>query len=231
VGSPLSLRQLQKYKRKGCKYLIAITKHYPEVLPEDIRTIEAFALRWQDVHRSIAESTTRSPAERFLRREFLAYLEDLDMAHRENITKRDLVKLSKTFSALRGGHAKLSDSFRTAEAAADLLEAVRLRLLENYSALRKWSKSGPFCGYNTDEGDNCAYIGWHLRHHKSSRRFSLGIGFPATSAGLPFVDVLVDSGEPPAKLSMKNMIEDHYVSEDKVFNFAESHAKKWGVVK
>jgi hypothetical protein len=233
VGSPLSRDQLRKYKKKGCEYLIAVTKHYPEVLPDEIEAIGAFALRWQDIHRSIAESTARRPSERFLRREFLAYLEELDMAHRENITRSDLIKLAKILSALRSsnGQSTLSDSFRTAEAAAGLLEAVRERLQEKHSALRKWAKSGPYCGYNTKDNNYHAYVGWDLRHRTSSRTFCLAFAFPKAEDGPPFVDAWLYGQDAYAKLSLKAMMKDHVVSEDKLFNFAESHAKKWGVIR
>ena len=94
VESALTEAQIKKYRKKGAEYLVAVTKHPPEVSERRLRQLGAFALRWQDVHRGLLEKPASGHIDRFIQSSFVTFLEELGMAHADDVRTSDLQKLN-----------------------------------------------------------------------------------------------------------------------------------------
>ena len=145
VGSPLRKDQLQKYKESGTKILVAITKHWPEVSQEWLHRKQVKSMRWQDICRALRQAKCHGQKNRFICDNFRAYLEESEMAFREDITEKDLEDLRSLF--LRIASPKTNDSkapraaFLTANDCIGLLQDVR-RLTQEKLPIFSDKKSG-----------------------------------------------------------------------------------------
>ena len=97
VQAPLKAEQMRRYRcnNRG-EYLVAITKRSPEVGRAWIASAGAFSIRWQEVHRTLAQAPALGK-DRYLCDSFCAYLEELGMAHRDDVTLADLNQLHRLF--------------------------------------------------------------------------------------------------------------------------------------
>jgi len=145
VGSPLRKDQLQKYKESGTKILVAITKHWPEVSQEWLHRKQVKSMRWQDICRALRQAKCHGQKNRFICDNFRAYLEESEIAFREDITEKDLEDLRSLF--LRIASPKTNDSkapraaFLTANDCIGLLQDVR-RLTQEKLPIFSDKKSG-----------------------------------------------------------------------------------------
>lgn len=114
VGAPLTKNQLRRYRFKGRgRYLVALTKRPPDVGNRWMASQGAFSIRWQDVHRAVSNARARG-RDRYLRDSFCLYLEEMGMAHREDVHLHDLDGLRELLNAIAGDRRWRSVSPRNA---------------------------------------------------------------------------------------------------------------------
>jgi hypothetical protein len=146
VAAPLRAEQLRRYRLdQNGQYLVVITKRPPEVGTAWIDRNGIFALRWQDVHRAVA-ATSAKGRDAYLCSSFARYLEELEMAHREDVNAADLAKVQRLFlrvTAQKNGGFNPADSFRVAHECLGVLDELMSAALEVKPKLAKWSRSGP----------------------------------------------------------------------------------------
>lgn len=147
IAAPLSAAQLERYIKAGSDSVVAITKYFPQVGPDEVRRIGAFALRWQDVHRVLSHPQFKTGTDRLVSRWFTDYLEEQGMAYRQPPTVKQVKASRRIFTtaasptyattALRGG-------FRTLDDCASLLDDVYLRLTDRHPSVASWThRKGP----------------------------------------------------------------------------------------
>jgi hypothetical protein len=142
VDSPLTEAQVRRYRKKGAEYLIALTKHPPEVSELRLRQLNAYALRWQDIHRALLTSKPTGPIDRFIRSTFTTFLKELNMAHAENLTLQDLHRLNKHLTKLRSSKYTSfvpKQSFQAADALLDFLAEVKRQFIEAHPLAEKYT--------------------------------------------------------------------------------------------
>jgi hypothetical protein len=187
VGAVLTKNQLGRYRcvTKG-HYLIAVTKRPPDVGRAWIEKNGAFSIRWQDVHRAVAGEAAKG-RERYLRDSFCLYLEELGMAHRENVRPDDMGKLYALLRAItstnRSQTINPGAAFDAAESCLHLLREVARDAKEQMPNLQNWSRRGPhYAKWFDREHDRY----WHhlgFFFHKSRGREQVGAGFSFLQEG------------------------------------------------
>jgi hypothetical protein len=188
VQAPLTAAQMRKYRcgNQG-EYLVAITKRPPEVGAAWFHNNGAFAVRWQDFHRAL-RSVRGKGVDDYLRSAFCDYLEELGMAHREDITTGDLNRLHRLLRHItrtKHGSLGVGSAFEVADSCAGILGDIMRRAVEEESALSKWSRHGP-AYLKWQEG---AEIAHHLcfRFHDRGWKRWVGAGFVFTEGLEPGV--------------------------------------------
>ena len=161
VQSKLTREQLARYRRHKVKYLIAVTKHPPEVPQRQLRADGVFAIRWQDVHRHLVESRPTRPVDKFLIRSFLEYLEELKMAYPERLRKTDLLMcrrlLQVAVSPKRYKGLELRDAFGAADQCVQLLTELKRELVERLPAFERCRSAEP------------TFVTWHDNNEDLNR--------------------------------------------------------------
>jgi hypothetical protein len=132
--------QVLRYRKdRDGSYLIALTKYPPKPGAAWLHQHKCHTLRWQEVHRALSRKP-RSPIDGFLFTKFRHYLEELGMAHREDLRIRDLTQLHKLFRAITGpkryNSAGRDSVFSTADACLGVLDEVVEALLVTFTASR-----------------------------------------------------------------------------------------------
>src|ERR1700692_1971415 len=188
VGSKLGAEQLKRYKVGGAKILVAITKNWPEVSQHWLNKEKIKSLRWQDMCRALRQTSVRGQKDRFLCVGFAAYLEESDMAYREDIKQRDLEivrsLLVNVASQNKEGEIVPRAAFETADDVMQLFEDAR-RLVRERLPKFAWSKWGPAYYHEFDENDE------KIAEH------ALGFGFYKNKRGLYcYVYFPVEKSEP-----------------------------------
>jgi hypothetical protein len=173
VESPLTEEQVKRYRKKGAEYLIAVTKHPPEVSERRLRQLGAHAVRWQDIHRALNDGRPTSHVDEFIRSSFLTFLEELGMAHAEDLRLSDLSKLVEHFNKLRSpkyAYFVPKQSFQIADALTDFLAEVRRQFMEASPVTEKYTyRWGPgvwlyFDEENPEKLSHYAF-GWNLHRY------------------------------------------------------------------
>ena len=182
LGSPLTLEQLWRYRKHGVAYLIAATKHPPEIGRKEIRKHGVFTVRWQDIHRRLLRERAPTSRDRFIACSLIEYMEELGMAYREDLRVKDLElcrRVLKSVAAQKGGISP-RNGFEIADACLNLLRDVRLRYCELHPKLSDHHVWGPgyFNWFDDDEGRLHAF-GWDLYKERWKKdRFGLRLWFP-----------------------------------------------------
>jgi hypothetical protein len=183
VGARLTKGQLRRYRlnEKG-EYLVVVTKRAPEVESAWLRRNGIFAMRWQDVHRALDGVSARG-TDRYLCLSFNTYLEELRMAHREDIRADDLKRVSKLFERTTATHNTglgAEDAFRLAADCLAELDELMTAALDAEPKLRKFSKWGPnyykWFGPNGDR-DPEHLLFFHFHTGQKKWHTSCGAGF------------------------------------------------------
>lgn len=147
VGAPLTKAQMRKYRRAQSDYLIAITKRHPEVGRRWLTANGCLAIRWQDIHATLAHPPMGRGADAFLCNEFRVYLEELDMAYGGSLTKRDLVRVARLLNAIRAErrHAEIraAPAFEAALQILSLLDDVVNEVRDALPEVSEWGQWGP----------------------------------------------------------------------------------------
>jgi hypothetical protein len=179
VGAPLTRNQLVRYRLTGKRQvLIALTKRPPDVGRRWMVRKGVFSIRWQDIHRAVAAAKGKG-RDSYLRDSFCLYLEELGMAHREDIKTADLDRLNELFQAIAGNAKRRSvaprNAFDVAESCLHLLREVVGNAREELPGLEAWSRRGPF--YSKDLWDDLYYHHLGFYFHRKRHAEMLGAGF------------------------------------------------------
>lgn len=168
VESPLTLRQVKKYRTHGVESLLVITKHRAE---EPLSGVGVCSIRWQDVHRELRKPTGARAVDKQLCEWMADYLEELDMAYREDLTVEDLASCGKLFRSVgtaKRGWSQLSARrvFEIAHSCSGMLDDLHQDFLDAHPAL----EAKPYINSRTNygkwidpvEGSETHSIGWTI---------------------------------------------------------------------
>lgn len=181
-----SLRQAQVlHYRKDWddSYLIALTKYPPEPGARWLREHRAHAPRWQQVHRALSREKPRNRVDRFLFTRFSHYLEELGMAHRDDLRINDLRELHRLFQAItapkRYSPGGLSSVFSTADACLGVLDEVVEAIRDSEPRFRRWSLNGPSYFKWTERGEGSDHnLAFRFRLNNWHKFIGAGFRFP-----------------------------------------------------
>jgi hypothetical protein len=150
VESALREDQIRKYLRHGVEKIVVLTKYPPEVSDRFLRKRNVAAFRWQDIHRLLRQSKPKRHVDRFMLDAFAQYLESLDMAYPDVITKKDLAYMAAALRCVANGSgARPSEGtvprsgFATASHCLDVLSVIAKKLRDAYPPLEHASQWGP----------------------------------------------------------------------------------------
>ena len=173
VESPLTKAQLVRYQDSGVENLVVVTKYPPELTASELQQIGVPAVRWQDFHRALVTQENRKPLSRYLVHTFARYLEELGMAHPEDITLADVElcrRILRTAGSNSYDHISPRDGFAKADACISVLSDVRRQFIELHpkaAACRRW---GPgYFVWHDDHGRKLHALGWNLEWGSARR--------------------------------------------------------------
>ena len=183
VGAALTKQQLRNYRCQNKReYLIAVTKRAPEVSRKWMRRQGVFAIRWQDVHRAVA-SARMTGRDRYLRDSFCLYLEELGMAHREDVRPADLQRLYELFETIASSNRKWKgvtprNAFDVGESCLHLLREVARDVRDEVPKFQNWARRGPMYSKNRDtKGNYWHHLGFHFRKQRNDEMVGAGFSF------------------------------------------------------
>lgn len=181
IGAPLTKNQLRRYGLRGRhRYLIALTKRPPDVGRRWISRQGAFSIRWQDVHRAVAKAPAAGK-DRYLRDSFCLFLEELGMAHREDISLQDLDLLYELLDTIainrRWRRVSPRNAFDVGDATLHLLREVAREARDDVPALESWSRSGPFYSKNEERGWHYHHLGFFFQRKRGKEKIGAGFSF------------------------------------------------------
>lgn len=186
LKSLLDERQLRKYRDHGADILVAVTKNRPEVPQYGFRQLGVKALRWQDFCRAMRQTAIKGPREQFICQSFAEYLEESEMAYREDLTTQHLEEIGvmlRKIALHKYSETTLGlTTFNYAHNCMQLLRDVRATVLERLPKLAQWTTWGPGYYHDFEEGDEET---WHAlgfsftpnRWRKGERVFSCRLFF------------------------------------------------------
>lgn len=177
VGAPLERQQLLRYRLKGKgEYLLALTKSPPQVGKAWMTKKGVFALRWQDIHRAVAGVKAKSH-EGYLRDSFCLYLEELRMAHREDVRVKDLARLHLVLDAIAASRfVRPKNAFDVAQSCLHLLREVARDAPEELPKLQNWARRGPFYFREELDGESYHVVGFTYRRPVGPKPEYVGAG-------------------------------------------------------
>ena len=185
VGSKLREEQLLRYrtrKNDEMTFIVAITKNRPEVAPRALRRVRVDSVRWQDIHRALNDQTVHNPVDRFIASSFVVYLEDSDMAYREQLTVSDLENAARLLRAIHHESDGMAtkDGFDTLNSCACVLKDICSDVREEFSTLKRMGRWGPkyFCWAKGEDGPGREHeIGSGLWREVGKKEDGLGWSF------------------------------------------------------
>ena len=182
VGAPLTTGQLLRYRcRKKGEYLVALTKRPPDVGNKWMTRKGVFSIRWQDVHRAVAHAPAKNGRDRYLRDSFCLYLEELTMAHREDIRAADLQRLHELFNTIasdRTARVAPRNGFGVAESCLHLLRELARDARDEIPALQRWGRRGPAYVREVMAADDLRHhLGFHFRRNGGAEWLGAGFTF------------------------------------------------------
>lgn len=148
VEAPLKAAQLARYRsRHEGTRVVAVTKYAPDVGQRWLDEPKFYSLRWQQVHRALASDVGLRGTDAFLCREFCDYLEELGMAHREDIGQADFKDLHRFFRTVTAERQYSGMDARNAldvcGSCLELLQDVARESIVRQPELARWVRSGP----------------------------------------------------------------------------------------
>lgn len=216
VGSPLKEDQLRRYKEKGAKILVAITKNWPEISQARLNAIRVKSLRWQDVCRALRQTKHRGQKDRFLCERFANYLEESDMTYPEDISVSDLKNLRLLFLNIASPGGDGSNVPRTSFTAAsdciELLKDVKRLVREKHPKLARWKSWGPGYYHYVEDNSIVEHALAFILFQKDWRRgFRCDICFPVAKSKKPYLWISNDDGhkektQPISSVSVKGKL-------------------------
>lgn len=235
VRAPDKREQLLRYVGMGT--VILLTKELPRVGDRWMNENCIRHLRWQDLHDALSNPNGIKGKDKFLIDEFCRYLEDMGMAWRSKVTKKDIEEISRVFRVIGSDKVRGIQPRRALEAASrwlNLLSEVAVRLRQengNLAAARQW---GP--GYYTwrdEEGrKNQSLALSFMPSRKRIPEFAVVLYICSDEA--PQVGVIYNDRDPEfeeySPLSIPSLQRNGYIDVDVLTNKVLKLAKKWKVV-
>ena len=186
VEDPLTAGQLSKYRsRHGRVRLVAVTKHAPDVGQQWLHEHSCYSMRWQEVHRALATAIDVRGSDAFLCRAFRDYLEELGMAHREDIGRNDFQELQRFFRTVtadrRYAGMDARDALDVGGSCLDLLQDVARAAVEREPRPAKWVRWGPaYFNWKNDDASRDHHLAF--RFMKKGWKHWIGAGFVVPEA-------------------------------------------------
>jgi hypothetical protein len=187
VESVLTLAQLKRYgpNRSRGHYLVAVTKYRPEVPRRELRRAAIRSIRWQDVHRILAD-VSAGAIDRFVAQEFTSYLEEQGMAYRSSLSQMNLKRagaLLAVSAAQKPNTRALSASraFGALDSLAQLLLDLTFDARDEFPQLARWSRRGPF--YSRSDGQPTLHAGLRRGRRKTADYRNVSWGFSLGKGG------------------------------------------------
>jgi hypothetical protein len=236
LGSPLTREQLERYRKRGVKYLIAITKSPPDVGRKEIADLGVFTLRWQDLHRRLVGKRGPTGSDRFIAQSLAAYMEELGMAYREDLTLKDLELCRRVLNTIATPDKEIvpRNGFEIADACLSLLKDVRLRFVDEFHPeLSTYHVWGPgYFNWIDDDGNRWDAFGWDLYKGKwSEARFGCRFWLPERSALLCSVQFRgTRVSEKYEERPLKSILsKSGTVNQEALLSWLDRCAKRWKV--
>jgi hypothetical protein len=239
LKSALTLEQLKRYRKHGVEYLVAVTKHEPEVSRLKLQDAGIFQLRWQDVHRALLEDRPSNQTDRFIGRSMVAYLEELGMAYREDLTLSDIKQCRRvlnTIASSKDRHISPRNGFEVADACLRLLDDVRRRFVELNSSLRDHRRWGPGYFVWFDEHERrWDGFGWEIykKGRYSKDHFGCRLWLSADVRATPRWDCYRTGStvtDREKEWLLKTTVANGVLDQGKFVALLTKCAKRWGVV-
>jgi hypothetical protein len=242
VESSLSRRQVKRYLDHGAQPLIVITKYHPEELVEDEG---AYRLRWQEVHRALRQPGVVGAIDRQVCRWMTDYLEDLDMAYREDLSLADVESCGTLFrrvSTKKNGWSQLASRrvFEVAHDCTEMLDELQRDFLDRHPKLAgaPYSKGETLYGKwnDADYGFVSHHLGWHVRKSPWTKwNFLCAICWEDTPEKAAYLYLLLEGStvvrhESAPELKKFVSRSTGGLDRGKLLRHLESCARKWGVI-
>jgi hypothetical protein len=240
VGATLEREQLLRYRSRRengtTNHLIAITKHRPDVSPQVLARHEIHSLRWQDIHRALADERAGSAVDRFITRAFNEFLEEADMAYPQQLTLSDLRRASDAVRSMRHGKSRerlaVRQAFHALHGCTGLLRELGDDLRENVAALTTFHRSGPSLVNEKWHGNewNWIVIDYHRGLGAKRRSFGWGIGFHTAKPRIQW-NVWRFQGHSPdeSRYPIAKFVSRGRLDPQKLLENLREHAQKWNL--
>ncbi len=240
LGSPLTLEQLRRYRRHGVDYLIAVTKYSPQVSSAEAQAAGVFTLRWQDIHRRLLHAVRAGHSERFLMHSLLAYMEEIGMAYREDLTMNDLEACRRVLTIISnpryGEYSPTNrNGFELCGACLGLLEDVWHRLVELHPTFAPYHLWSPGYFHWSDETGRQHAFGWDLwKRTWREENLAFRIWFPETKTE-PLLWTTEHRGTKPVnryseRSADRMLAKNGSVNQESLVRWLESCIKRWKLV-
>lgn len=242
VESRLTRHQPHKYRRHGVRPLIVITKYRPEVPAAELDAEDVFSLRWQDVHRVLRSPLTHGAVDRRICLWMTDYLEELDMAYREDLSLADLRscgKLFRTVTSKREWSSMASRGvFEVAHSCAGILDALHQDFLDRHQKLA----SAPYQNQQTFYGTYIAppgksvtvhHLGWSISKTRWTKwNLMCSICWGSDHTGTDFLVRLAGSEveEHESSIPVARFLSKGKLDRAKLLRHVEACSRKWGGV-
>jgi hypothetical protein len=238
VGAPLKSEQLEKYRSSGIERLVAITKNPPECSKQEVIDLGAYTLRWQDIHRALRSDHQGRSIDSFIAQEFVKYLEDNNMAYREQLSLNDLNRIGKLFQKISLPTRELNPrgAFNAADRCLKMLADLQREFMDSRPALKKAHRWTP-AYFNTWDENRPSYhaLGWAFYwKHYENRRFGCRIYFPQdTDKHISWAVQYFNRKTDPEPVESERRISSYftkgYLDAQKLLKSIDDFARKWGI--
>jgi hypothetical protein len=247
VESDLARSQPLKYLQAGIRPLIVITKYLPDADVRSLASDQVFFLRWQDVHRALRVTKSRHLADRQIARWMIDYLEELEMAYREDLSARDLIECAHLFRRAAGsaqGWRQMAARgvFEAAHGVAGLMDDLRTDFVTRHPRFAKapFGKTETFYAKHSENGGRSAHhhLGWEIhRRHWKTWQIACSIRWDDSAQGplqayfwISLQGTSIVPGYEEARPTAQ-FFRDKKLDRAKLLNRLENRLADWGVLK
>jgi hypothetical protein len=242
VESRLTRRQPHNYGQHGVRPLIVITKYRPEVPAAELKAEDVFSRRWQDVHRALQDPGIHGAVDRRICRWMTDYLEELDMAYREDLSLADLDSCGTLFRIVTSKREWSAMASRGVFAAAHSCTGVLDDLHQDFLGRHPKLASAPyqnrqtFCGtYTAPSGKSVTlhHLGWSISKTRWTKwQLICSICWRSDHAGTNFYVRLEGSAveEHESFIPVDRFLSKGKLDRGKLLRHLEVCSRRWGVV-
>lgn len=239
VESPLTERQVEKYRKHGVTSLLVITKYRA---PTHVKISGVPRLRWQDVHRALHNRPGTAAVDRELCRWMLEYLEELDMAYREDLTVADLSSCGKLFRSVRSSktwtQVAARNIFEIAHACTGMLDDLHQEFLDAHPKLEAapYHNSKTHYGKWVEPSDDSEshHLRWTIvKHHWSKWQLGFSICWSEDPQDDGRFFVMLDGSTVKyrdSSVALERFVTNGAIDRTKLLRHLESCARRWHVL-